>query len=344
MKKCFIRYIGIVLICCIVFLCFGCTTHQNDDETDPIEVGMSSLEKPKVDPTILQAYAKRLQNDFPDADVSIKEDEIVVVRPMDLEQVDLPINAHDGGTYRVFESWQKEREFIRLDHDIVVLAKKAGSSKQVTKFNGTMLCTSFYCETPIEILDVFYGDMRKGEQITLREEAAVLTDMEGKEAIQTYGTPIVRADQTYLMVLQPIPALSSENKTMYGESSYKHIFPIDDEVKNAKTRDALIKVLDERREHGANANDKIFADLMAEYIYPKEPDLRINEMEEIRKMVSQNISFTQKDSAERGQLTALRDNEDATKEQLREGLTDEQRELLDRMVKKYGTLSRATEK
>ncbi len=260
-----------------------------------------------------------------------------MTKVVDFDTVDLPVNEHDAGTYMSFDNWDSEFSLNRLDKDYIVQVKKAGSSKQITRFDENMLCTRFYSETPVQVEKVFYGDMEAGINITIHEEAAILTDTEGKEAIQTYGTPLVKSGQSYLMILQKWNIPCSDGGDLYIYNNHSRIFPIDETVKTAKDRETLLEALGTKRKYGPTDYDYVYADLIEKYIYDSTPDLRLDEEMEMRKMLT-GAAYRAGTQNEIDRLLALRNDKSATKEQLSAELSSYQKDLLERMCKKYGTL------
>lgn len=260
-----------------------------------------------------------LKEKFPDASITVENATLTMKQTVDFDSSSLPINENSCD-YIVYDRLDDLKSDLKLGRDIVFLGKKCSQSTQITKFDTQMLCTDFYTNTPVEVVDVYYGDIEKGETVTLKEYVAILTDETGTESIQTYGIPPIKGDQEYIFILTRVPQKTKEIDKYYSYmSGYLGELTMDAAALNFKSREIYLEKVDFSKE-------ELMADLLENYYNEETADLRLDEKEECRKLLD---PFTEKEAA-------LKKDTDATLEELRGALDKERLSLLDRMMARYG--------
>ncbi len=270
-------------------------------------------------PHPFKQHLDTLKEKFPTADITVENDILTMKQAVDFDSSSLPINENSCD-YIVYDRLDYLKSDLKLNRDVVFLGKKRSQSTQITKFDSQMLCTDFYTNTPVEVVDVYYGDIEKGETITLKEDVAILTDETGTESIQTYGIPPIKGEQEYIFILTKVPQETKEIDKYYSYmSGCLGELTIDAAALDFKSRESYLEKVDFSME-------ELMADLLENYYNKETADLRLDEKEECRKLLD---PFTENEAA-------LRKDPDATLDELRGALDKERLSLLDRQLAQYG--------
>ncbi|MBQ7936736.1 MAG: hypothetical protein IJ333_10400 [Clostridia bacterium] len=110
----------------------------------------------------------------------------------------------------------KEKQF-QFDRTLVVRAKKDGLSTPCSEDCGEGFPPYTYFETPIEILEAFYGDVKAGEQLFLMEEY-----YQGTEALLCFSELMKEGE--YLLILTRASGRTASNGTplySHGNTIYR---------------------------------------------------------------------------------------------------------------------------
>ena len=138
---------------------------------------------------------------------------------------------------------------IRLDDTVIFRGKKAGLSTQRKSKSW-----NFYNETPLEVLEVYYGDLSVGKTITCIEDAFV-TVMNGQAEVNRYGAcNLIETEEEYLFIL-------FKGESAYTAGSLLKPFIKISEIDNVKNT-IEPSLLDER-------NQKLAAVYLAETYVPQ---------------------------------------------------------------------------
>lgn len=308
----------ISLLICVLLIC-GCSAKDKDAYPNVPAEAYSFTEEIKI-----------LKKEYPTAEFSVNGNELTMSYNIDFDEVakDLP-TEETYCTAITFDDLETLLDTVNIENVIIVRATKVGDSTQVCNFDSEMLCTDYYSNTPVKVLDTYYGDIEVGTQIVLKERAAVLTDADGTEAIWTFGLDPLEYGEEYILVLQTTTYNPTDIENYY---SYVSIccgdFKIDENAKAFENREQYLAA-------SGQYGDTLMADFLETYYIPGTPDNALNEAEECRKLIDYNIR-TNGGDGENQELAALRDDKDATVEELRAKLSKEQVELVDRMIQKYG--------
>lgn len=315
--------VSILIIFCMIAAC-GCSSNKENIE--------------------------KLQKEFPDATITEKGGTITMVRPVDFDAVEFPTKTAGNENFPVFKDFERLHQSLRLHNCVVLRGKKTEKSLQITYFDKDMQSKGFFSITPITVLEAYYGDVQAGGTIYIKENAAILTDMSGETAVQTFGTAPIKGEEEYIFVLQQSSIKTPDGEKVYGNLSNGYPpFLLDEIVKSTTDKNTFLEkkkeqTFEETRSYRIGGSVILYAELLEKYYYPASPDVRLDEAAEMRKMIEVNARKILSQTEEKERLETLKNDTTATKEQLLKGLTDEQAELLERMVKQYGTLESAAVK
>ncbi len=166
-----------------------------------------------------------------------------------------------------------------------------------------------YCETKLRVLQPLYGDIRQGDIITHREDVKVF-ESEGEIVLQTNkGISFIEDNKEYIFILFKIDKKSSEDEPLYDGFSADDYF---NEVADYDTykAEALNTPLSEYENFGYEVLD----------YYLNQPETKLDLQKEAMKY-AENIP------------------EGATEAEILQALPEEQKELFDRMINQYGTIT-----
>lgn len=167
-----------------------------------------------------------------------------------------------------------------------------------------------YCETKLRVLQPLYGDIQTGDIITHREDVKVFEN-EGEVVLQTKeGVSFIEENKEYIFILFKIDQKSSEEEPLYDGFSADDYF---NEVADYETyrSEALTAEKGEYKNFGQEVLD----------YYLNQPEIKLDLKKEALKYV-ENIP------------------EDATDEEILQALPEEQKELFERLIEQYGTVTK----
>ena len=252
-----------IIICLIIFIitfsAYSCKrqTHEKDAYVDtPAADGIElSEEKQEVaadefdgqenvdkEPNLQQTIPQKEDNDDSsilndqqsDANTSVQTSSETEVLKVDFEGLPYggPIEIMSG-TVNKAHTLEEYFDKVPSDNMIVKGVKKDQSTQYITKSGS--IYENWYSETPIEVTEVYSGNINKGDSIIVFEKAVVV-EWGGKDCImRADDIPVIEKGKEYIFLLSKYDYYSTDEKAVY--SFYDKGFEITDKIKNAKSAD-----------------------------------------------------------------------------------------------------------
>ncbi len=201
-----------------------------------------------------------------------------------------------------------------LDTKIIIRGKKEGMSTPMTLLNDEGGVWENYCETKVKVSEAYYGDVKAGDVITLKESVRV-KEVEGERYIfYPENTPPLAEGEEYILILFNLGKTSKDGGKLYTTISQHHSYhKISDYASYAQ------KV----KEGTATQRENFGFEVMDYYL--NHPDTRLDFKAEAAALAKENGQ----ESSDRFSVAASREDQLAS-------LTKEQQALLERMVAQYG--------
>ncbi len=220
-------------------------------------------------------------------------------KPIELSHFDIVEVSALSDDRIIYDSLADRQEHLRLDYNIVFRGKLDGKRIAYADESGEGFPDFTYFETPIRVLEVFYGDVQTNDIVLLCEDFFIGINENKEEFLGCYeNRPFIEEGKEYLFILNNMPNLPANN----GEKLYcseQSIYAITD-------YDTF-----KQEAHSGNSDAKIGLEAIDYYINQDTPDLQVDVEKETQKMIQAN-------------------GKDAIV------LTEEQQTLLNNMVEQYG--------
>lgn len=210
------------------------------------------------------------------------------------------------------------------DRRIVFKGKKTGNSKQyipVDKETGNV-SGLFFTESKVEVIEAFYGNIEAGEEIVYRESYATFRDETGTTKTIGYKTPTNSEEYIYVLCMNPGGELY--DGAVYSDAAV-NIDPIP------------ISYYEKRFDGGVfvgSTQRRVSDDVFEKYIIKK--DIALDAESEYKKLLDWRVEYSKRDHGD------LENKENKEKDMINYyrnnplELTDEDKELVDDLLKKYG--------
>ena len=194
-------------------------------------------------------------------------------------------------------------------HDVVIFrGKKEGLSVPVTILNDDGTEGRTFCETPIRVLEVYYGDLQAGALITHDEHVRVVAkDGETQLSVETLFSPIVENEE-YIFLFSVSNGQAPLEGVRYGSI----------DVYNSYHKLADYELYKQKAANGTATMREYFGyDVMRYYL--SNPNTKLDLYWEVSKYV-ENLP------------------KKATQEELLQAVPQEHQALFHRMIKQYGVI------
>ncbi len=220
------------------------------------------------------------------------------------------LEVYSGGSanYMPYDSLKSIKKDYRLDQTVVFRGKKAGLSTPIQEYNKDGSKGLSYCETDLQVLEVFYGDIQVNDIISHQEWISVV-NQDGIVYLQsTDATPPIAENEEYIFILSKNAEKNRSGKDFYGTYSLHHSYH---KLADYETFKAKVQ-------NGTATMRERFGYEVLNYYYLNQPDTAIDLHLEASKYVD-GLS------------------ENATEEEILQSLPNEQKILFNKMIERYGT-------
>lgn len=242
----------------------------------------------------------------------------VISENVDYKSVDETVDAISGDRI-IYSTYEELSEHIYPQRVIIFAGKKTGESKQkIPVSDDSNVNGLFFTESVLEVTEAYYGDISEGDKVIYHEYYAVFTDENGKKTLACDPSAPPVDENMQLFVLYT----SSEAELFEGKRYHSMITPTD--LQNSSK----------------NSADGLAGFLVNKYFVNK--DTAISKTELARQAVNHNAemfsrgNFAKNDEETYSKCEALLQNKDADFDTLSQGLTEKDRELITRLISKYG--------
>ncbi len=203
------------------------------------------------------------------------------------------------------------KEKYTLDNRIVIRGKKDGLSVPAKKYREDGSFSRHYCETPIRVLEVYYGDVQPGDLLIHNEMITIGTQGEKICLFVDSNAAPIEEDEEYIFIFNVLE--NSKNEPRYGGISVHHSYHkiADYELYKQKVADGT-----------ATYRENFGFEVMDYYLHQPETKL------DLHLEASKYVKDLPKDATQQEILEALP--------------TKELRELFERMIEQYGVQSDKT--
>lgn len=289
---------SILIICCILFTLCSCNSvlHANEKIRDLL------IEK---NPQSVVKYVNRCYYVMTD---------------------NVPITDFELPSYQTveaihYDTLQELLDELEATTSIVIKGKPTGETRQCIPydaFDGDR--GSEFTDVKIKVLDTYYGDVNVGDEIVLRQDYFTWTYADGRCKTYSFSSVPLDIDSEYLLVLHGYNESTYEGMTAYTcIDRYKG--EIDISLPKYSTKEELYNKYIENKDTAldkANEAKKVLErkQMLAErYVYAKS-------------------QFKNKKVYK--QVTKLLEQYPCSYDVLKSGLSDSERDLIERLVQKYG--------
>ncbi len=219
----------------------------------------------------------------------------------------LPV--YESGVIRDYISYTHLSEITEkftLTGRVVFRGKKDGLSVPITTYREDGTKDWSYCETPIRVLEVFYGDLQAGDLVIHDEMVEIATQGEKTCLFLDPSLSPIAENEEYIFIFSVHKRETPVQGTRYGSISVHHSYHkiADYELYKQKVADGTATY---RENFGFEVMD----------YYLNQPDTQLD----LRQEASKYVEDLPKD---------------ATQEEILAALPKEHQDLFDRMIKKYG--------
>ena len=212
---------------------------------------------------------------------------------------DMPLyNTLESSTHEIYSSLEDYTDSFNLQDYIIFKGIKKKDSTQFLTIEDENLLTDWRSETPVEVLEAYYGDVQAGDEIIFDEFCAVI-EVGGKEfVVCDESTPPIKKNTEYILFLSKSSSPSSTGAPMYSYiAMYHSIHEFDSAVTNSKTTAQYVSAIGQD-ENDLSMHGKFKRDIFKKYYFEKDKlDTKIDVAKEITKLNKaeyQNITTVDK--------------------------------------------------
>lgn len=260
----------------------------------------------------------KLEKQYPDSKILKRGNGYAVISEnVDYEHLEIQNAGYsDKVTYDTFEQLKSA---LYTGQAIVFAGRKTDRSRQYIPVNENGYVDDLYfTESVVEVKTPYFGDIEAGQEILLHEYYAVFSDESGNKTLNTTDSiTVANEERLFVMFTSGKSELFERDRDKY----YNLIYPVP------------LGEADERRGAGAEVYKKYYIN----------NDTAVDKAELARgilkweeRKINNADSFTkaQIDQAKKGK--AVLDSGASSYEQLAEGLSEQHKELINRLAVRYG--------
>ena len=298
------KYIALLLI--FLLICStGCSVPKQEQDAATGSLVENAPEQQPTETPDKEKEKTEAPTEAPESETPTQNE--LVKRGESLSFEGLPVyNGEPVGNYYSYTHLADMMDWYHLHNIVIFRGKKEGPSVPVTIFNDDGTEYHSFCETPIRVLEVFYGDLQTGALITHDEQVRVVTkNGQTQLSVQSSFSPIAENEE-YIFIFAVINGKAPTEGIRYGGISVHHSYH----------KLADYELYKQKVANGTATNRENFGYEVMDY-YLNDPDTKLDLRREASKYV-ENLP------------------ENATQEEILKALPQEQQEFFDRMIKQYG--------
>ncbi len=235
--------------------------------------------------------------------------EIKVGTPLSFEG--LTVQSGGSANYLPIEHLEDIQDDYTLERTIVFRGVVEGLRTPIEvyhKFEDTYYPD--YCETKLRVLEPYYGDIQKDDVVIHKEWVRVVKNEAAVTLQTTEGYPPIYEEKEYIFILFKLDDLSIEKLPLYGGISGHYYF---NEVENHAS------YKNKNQDGTATMRENFGYEILDYYLH--QPETKLDLRKEASKYL-ENIP------------------ENATDQEILQALPQEKKDLFERMIDQYGTVSK----
>ena len=203
---------------------------------------------------------------------------------------DIPLyDTLASSTHEIYSSLDEYTESFNIKDYIIIKGIKKKDSTQFLTIEDEKYLTDWRCETPIEVIDAYYGDVQAGDEIIFDEFCAVIDVQDKKFIVCDETTPPIKKNTEYILLLSKSTNSASDGRPMYSYiAMYHSIHELNDTVKNSGNTEQYISAINKDAELSAHGSFK--RDVLKKYYFEAQKlDKRIDTQKELSKLGAESV-------------------------------------------------------